>query len=409
MPGIMSAAAPLLVQFGAGNIGRSLLGQLFSAAGWRVAFVDIDDKVIAALNARGGYEVVIKDAILPGQPETISVRNVSGVSLRDREGVGRALAAADLLGTSVGAANLPTVCECLAAALPGRKEFPAVLLCENLHHAAAAARGHLREAVAKRGLGVDMVERVAFVEAAISKMVPATPAEVRAADPLVAWAEAYNTLYLDRDAYPGVPPVVSGVAWRRDFSAYVDRKLYGHNFAHAACAYAGFLAGRKYIWECMADAAVAAETRGCMYEVARGLAQRWGGVFTFDEIRAWSDDLLRRFGNRVLADPVARVGRDLRRKLAPGDRCIGALRLLQAAGLDYTHTARAIGAALRFLPEGEGEFLPDREVAERAAAEGPEAVLLDLCGLDPVRDGEAVARIADAYRRLPGGPRLHSV
>ncbi len=400
MPDLIAPGSPLLVQFGAGNIGRSLIGQLFSAAGWRVVFLDVDETVVKALNERGSYQVVVKDDILPGQPGSITVRNVSGLALRDREGVVKAIAGADLLGTSVGAANLASVCDFIAAALPQRQDCLRVILCENLHNAAAAARSHMEAALHRRGQGAD-ADRVAFIEAAISKMVPATPREVRAADPLAVWAEGYNTLYLDGDAYPGEPPIVPGVAWRKDFAAYVDRKLYLHNFGHAACAYAGFLAGRKFIWESMEHAETAAETRGCMYETARGLAARYPQVFTFDENRAWVDDLLRRFGNRVLADPVFRVGRDLQRKLAPGDRCIGSLRLLQATGVDYTHTARAIAAGLLFLPEGEDGYFPgDREVVEKAAAEGPQAVLTDLCGLDGTQDAEAIARIAGEYARL---------
>ncbi len=399
MPDQTSSDTPLLVQFGAGNIGRSLVGQLFSAAGWRVVVLDVDAAVVKALNERGAYQVVVKDEVLPGQAGSITVRNVSGVSLQDREGVVRAIARADLLGTSVGAANLASVCDFIAAALPRRRDCLPVMLCENLHNAAAAAWGHMERVLQQSGRGKDdLADRVAFIEAAISKMVPATPRAVREADPLAVWAEGYNTLYLDRDAYPGEPPLVPGVAWRKDFAAYVDRKLYLHNFGHAACAYAGFLAGRKFIWECMEDPAVAAETRGCMYETARALAVRYPGVFTFDENRAWVDDLLRRFGNRVLADPVFRVGRDLKRKLAPGDRCVGALRLCQAAGIDYSHTARAIAAGLRFLPEGEDGFFPgDREVVDRAAGEGPEAVLTSLCGFDGRKDAEAVARIVGEY------------
>ena len=53
------------VQFGAGNIGRSFLGQLFSQAGYQVIFIDIDTAVINALNeflideTRQGHNVVL--------------------------------------------------------------------------------------------------------------------------------------------------------------------------------------------------------------------------------------------------------------------------------------------------------------------------------------------------------------
>ena len=37
------------VQIGAGNIGRSFIGQLFSRAGYEVVFIDVDDAVVEAL------------------------------------------------------------------------------------------------------------------------------------------------------------------------------------------------------------------------------------------------------------------------------------------------------------------------------------------------------------------------
>lgn len=390
---------PVLVQFGAGNIGRSLVGQLFSAAGWWVVFVDVVDAVVDELNAVGRYTVTVKDEVPAGQPKHIEVANVSAINLADADAVVRALANADLAGTSVGAANLPGVCSLLGEAMKFRDRPLSVMLCENLHNAAGLAREHLDASLNGAAASFD---QVGFIEAAISKMVPATPPEVRQSDPLAVWAEAYNTLYLDADGYIGAPPRINGVAWRRPFAAYVDRKLLLHNFPHAAAAYHGSLRGRRFIWECMEDEAVLAEVRGCMAEVSRALALRHGEVFTYDENKAWADDLQRRFGNRALADPVFRVGRDLQRKLAPADRCIGALRLLLESGGDYTHTARAIAAAMLFNP-GDGDASPlsgDADIVTRAAKDGPESVLTGVCGLDPEADAEAIARIARAYHTL---------
>ena len=52
---------PLIVHFGAGNIGRSLVGTLFSRAGYDIRFVDAAPDIVQALQARHGYRVVIKD------------------------------------------------------------------------------------------------------------------------------------------------------------------------------------------------------------------------------------------------------------------------------------------------------------------------------------------------------------
>jgi len=41
-----------MVQFGAGNIGRSFVGQLFSRSGYEVVFVDIKKELVAELNKK---------------------------------------------------------------------------------------------------------------------------------------------------------------------------------------------------------------------------------------------------------------------------------------------------------------------------------------------------------------------
>lgn len=400
-PSRPNSERPLLVQFGAGSIGRSLVGQLFSRAGWAVVFIDIDDKVVAALNTRRSYRIEIKDDLLPGEPEMVEIGNVSGISLADRDAVISALTRADLVGISVGAANLESACVLLAQALPMRSGALPVLLCENLHDAGKVAGKHIGKYIKDAG---EMERRVFFIEAAISKMVPTVPESVRKSDPLVVWAEAYNTLYLDADAYPGIPPVVPGVAWRSDFAAYVDRKLFLHNFGHAATAYLGHLAGKTELWQCMEDARIRAEAAGCMMEASRALALRYPGTFTFDENRAWMDDLLRRFGNRSLGDTVFRVGRDLKRKYAYSDRMIGTLRLLRDEKTGFRYTARAVAAGLFFGGTDEhGVGHPgDADIVAAARREGVEEVLVSIGGLDPGGDAEIIDAVAAEYARLRG-------
>lgn len=389
---------PLLLHFGAGNIGRSLVGQLFSKAGWEVAFVDVDDRLVDALNTQHGYDVVVKDEILPGWPDRIRVDNVRGIRASDNNVIAAEIGRADLLGMSVGAGGLKAVLPLVARALTKRHTPVSLMLCENLHSPAEFATGIL---AANLPSGFPLRERLGIIGAAISKMVPATPPEVRSVNPLEVWAEAYNTLYLDRDGYIGAPPNVPGVAWRSNFDAYVDRKLLIHNFGHAATAYHGFLHGKTYIWECMENPEVRAETRGCMLEVCEGLARKHSAVFTFDELKAWTDDLLHRFHNPALADPVFRVGRDLKRKLAPGDRCLGALRLLEETGVAAVHTPRAIAAALLFQARDESGVQPeaDREVVDAAAANLDKA-LEKYAGLNPAKDRKLIDDIAYTYKVL---------
>ena len=86
-----------LVLFGAGKIGRSFVGQLFSQSGYEVVFVDILEPVIEALNKRGFYNVIIKG----DKEETINVTNVRGVLASDKEKVAEEVSTADVVATSV--------------------------------------------------------------------------------------------------------------------------------------------------------------------------------------------------------------------------------------------------------------------------------------------------------------------
>jgi len=65
-----------MLQFGAGNIGRSFIGQLFSRSGYEVVFVDINRELIKELNKKRVYKLVInKNELLD---EIILSENIQG-------------------------------------------------------------------------------------------------------------------------------------------------------------------------------------------------------------------------------------------------------------------------------------------------------------------------------------------
>ena len=385
-----------LLHFGAGRIGRSLVGALFSRAGYEVLFVDAEARLIEALNARGEYLIRVKDTLPPGAPAEIRVRNVRGLAASDTEAVSAAVAEADLIGTAVGAAALPALFPVLARGLRRRSRPVSIILCENLRHAARLVREGLEPLLPA---GFDFERLVGLVETSIGKMVPIMPPEVSQHDPLEVWAEAYNQIIADRQAIRGERPKVEGLVLQSNFPAYVDRKLFIHNLGHAAAAYHGNLAGKETIWECVAEERIRAETRAAMGESAWALAREYPGEFTEADLAAHADDLLRRFANRLLGDTVYRVGADLWRKLGPDDRLMGAMRLVEAHGGRPEHIARAVAAALRFKAVGpDGRMLPrDEEFHRLLEARGPEATLREVSGLDPEADAALVDLVLRAY------------
>jgi len=397
MPIPIAITRPLYLHFGAGNIGRSLAGALFSRGGYDVLFVDVLFEVVNALHARRCYHVVVKDELPLGTPPEILIEHVDGIAAQDAMAVTDAVARADVIGTSVGANMLPLVLAAMAPGLQSRTRPVSIILCENLHHAASLARDTLRQHLPP---DFPLVERVGLVETSIGKMVPIMPAEVRTRDPLEVWGEAYNRIIADRDGFVGEIPRVDGLDFRSDFAAFVDRKLYIHNIGHAICAYAGFLRGHVFIWQAVGDPVVATATRATMESTAIAIAKCYPQVFTAADLQTHLADLLRRFGNRALGDTVFRVGRDLPRKLAPGDRFIGALRLVQATGGDIAPICVGIAAAFRFaaVDAHAKPFPPDETFRAQVLKHGLRYMLTTHCCFDPVHDAEVVNQIEEAWK-----------
>lgn len=383
-----------IVAFGAGNIGRSLVGQLFAAAGWEVVFVEARRDVVDSLNTHRRYLVRVKDTT----SEDIWVEGVRALHSSEGEAIAREIADVDCIATAVGPAALPHIFENLARGLRRRKAPVSIIMCENLRGAARVAREGCRAY-----LPVDFnINAVAgFVETSIGKMVPIMPEEVRKRDVLEVWAERYNKIVADADAFVGAQIDVPGIEKHHHFAAHVDRKLFIHNLGHATCAYHGFLAGSTFVWEAMEVAEIERATRSAMWESGNMLVARYPQVFTQDNQREHIEDLLSRFTNRALGDTIYRVGRDLLRKLGPNDRFVPAMRLDLEHSVEPVETVRGFAAGLRFKGTDEnGKMHPaDVEFHRIIEGKGLDAALRRVSALTARKDPRLVAMIKEAYSR----------
>ncbi|MDR1143526.1 MAG: mannitol-1-phosphate 5-dehydrogenase [Spirochaetaceae bacterium] len=409
---------PKLVQFGAGNIGRSFIGQIFSRSGWEVVFVDVDRRLVSLLNERRCYTVVIKREGKPGEFRRVGpVRAVDG---GDPAAVAAELAAADMAATSVGKSALPKILPLIAKGLAERRRLSGdrpldIIIAENDREAPGLFRSVLQSEL---GPDYPLDALVGLVETSIGKMVPIMKAADTAADPLMLFAEEYETLILDKRGFRGLPFAglrdegaagpglsVSAIHPVDPIAAYVDRKLFVHNLGHAAAAYLGFQgtsgAAVTTIPEALALPGVEAGARRAMNEAADALVleypgKRYPGSYSREDLAAHIEDLLFRFKNRALGDTVYRVGRDLGRKLGREDRLTGAMLLCAKYGLPFGGIAEVYRAALSFaVPAEDGALFPaDREfrrrygLEETASAEKALPVLREVSLLDNSRSAD---------------------
>jgi mannitol-1-phosphate 5-dehydrogenase len=379
-----------LVQWGAGNIGRSFVGQIFARNGWEVTFVDVDSGLIQALSESGGYRVI---AVSGDQSETLEITGVKAIHALEEEKVAEAVAEADCISFSVGKNILPRVVPVVGGLIARRHRlYPDrpvdILISENVQDGAALFRQLLGQGLPPE-FPFNMY--IGLVETSLGKMVPIQSGS----DPLTMYAEPYNTLIVDRLGFIGRIPEFPELEAVSPIEAWVAKKLYIHNLGHAATAYLGYRQNPRaaYIWQALEMPAVASEVRLAMIQAGAVLRVEFPGVFSVSDIQDHIDELLHRFANRALGDTLHRVGRDLARKLCWDDRLAGALLLARKHCLPGTAIAGAYRAGMGFLaPDMNGQpYEPDARLLESLSGLPPREKVRTLLACP-----EAVAR-SSAY------------
>lgn len=375
------------VIFGAGNVGRGFIGQLFSESGYEITFVDIDELLIDTLRSRGSYKIQLVDNDSSQMAEISPVRAFHSVQQPGE--VIKALSEAHLGATAVGARVLPFIAPLVASGIRQRKNRDEtsplnLIICENLKDAAAV----FREMVNSH-LSLDeqqyALNHIGLVDTVIGRMVPPPTPEMRAQDPGLIIVEPYRELPVDRHGFIGEIPVIAGMEACENFPAYTARKLYIHNCGHAILAYLGYLRHYEYGYEALADPKIHPILKTALAESRQGIMMEYGVAGEWLDLHI--HDLLRRFANRSLGDTIFRLGRDPIRKLAPKDRLVGAARLAEKAGIFPDALSWGIAAAYCFNPADDPIAV---SLQQRLFSEGIDAVMAQVSGIQP---GEPLAAL----------------
>ncbi len=373
---------------GAGKIGRSFIGQLFSKAGYSIIFVDMDDSLVRELNNRGSYPVIIKG---PDLEEIMVIENVRAIHALDSDSVIKAISCTDIMAISVGKTAFPAIAPVVAKGLlerenssPGR--ILDIILAENMRSADLFLQEKLREHLPS---SYPLKDQLGLVETSIGKMVPIMTIADLEEDQLQVFAEPYNTLILDKNGFRGKIPEINDLALKDNMKAWVDRKAFIHNLGHATAAYYGHLKypDATFMYEVLDNLEVYQFTHDVMLESAQVLLARYEGEFTMDSLSDHIDDLITRFRNRNLRDTIFRVGSDLFRKLGKADRFMGIIRMAFDTNYscDMIIEAMAMGFLFRARNEHGAMFEGDIKFHE-AFDTNPDQVFEHVCGLKKSTD-----------------------
>jgi mannitol-1-phosphate 5-dehydrogenase len=392
-----------LVLFGAGKIGRSFIGQLFSRGGYEVVFVDVFKPVIDEINRRHEYNVVIKS----NHESVIPVKNIRGVYADDENTVIEEVSNAAIVATAVGQNGLPGIFPLLAKGIVKRQEknpgLPIdIIIAENLMN---AAQYFNTELIKYLPIGFPVNQIVGLVETSIGKMVPLMSQKDMQNDMLQVFAEEYNTLVLDKKAFKNPIPQIEGLAPKENIKAWIDTKFFIHTLGHASAAYLGFVYNPEmiYLYDVLDVPEIKHEVRKTMLQSAAALIKRYPEEFSSEMLQEHIGDLLLRFQNRALGDTIYRVGCDLKRKLGPNDRIAGAIKLAREMDLPYDKMLKALVCGCHFRATGQnGKMFPGDIEFATIYETGIRNVMIRICGFDEIRDKAIILEAEKMDKEIAG-------
>ena len=350
--------------FGAGNIGRGLVGEVLADCGYQLAFIDADASIVELLNSAGSYEIQYSSG-----PRTVAIE--TAINAADEDAVHRAVSQADVVATAVGPAVLKIVAPAIGQGLSGRtSQSVNVLACENVHPNSSALRDHVVTAV-----GAGAVDGVGFPNVVVDRIVPSEPGSA-----VVAVEDGFEFVV---DAGSWVGPMPEGqLQFSPDLDAYKLRKLWLVNGLHVAAAYLGIRSQHEHIHEAMADTSIRDRVAAIGGVMAQALATKTD-EFAASDLEDYCATTLDRFSNASLPDRAKRVARNPLAKLAAEERLLAPANTAAGLGLDTTDFADVIAHALTTSdPDIEGM----EALQAQLSSSGLDSFLTDHCGIAPNGD-----------------------
>lgn len=376
------------VHFGAGNIGRGFIGEILFENGFEIAFVDVNERIIDALNERGSYEIEIAEE---GQGHIV-VSGVRGINNSTHpEAVVAAIAEADLVTTAIGPNILPFIAGLVAQGIEARQAAGNtqpldILACENMIGGSRFLYEEVKKHLSEAGSAF-AEEYIGFPNAAVDRIVPAQSHE----DPLFVVVEPFNEWVVETHAMKNPELKLDKVHYEADLEPFIERKLFSVNSGHATSAYTGAHFGAQTILEALENPSVKEKVEAVLAEIRSLLVAKWG--FEAGALEAYHKVIISRFENPFIIDDVARVARTPIRKLGYDERFIRPIRELRERGLSYNALLQTLGYIFEYQDETDAQSV---ELQEMLAQESLTSVVEKVTG---VTDPDLIAEIIAVVER----------
>ena len=353
----------LFLGIGAGPIQTGIFVAGAAAGGFRrIVLADVDNALVTALRRHRSITVNTAgtDAVRTDRYAPVEIYNPDQAA--DLAVLIETASQADVINTALPATRFYRFCAPWLR--EGFERNPAARRQVYTSENSTTAAADLAEAIGKS------FPSTYFLDTVIGKMSKVFDAEENGLPPLAPGfrrghlVEEFNTIYTS-DAPGAAECGIVGLHPRRNLLPFEEAKLYGHNASHLVLA----LLARQRGCRCMSEAArmpdlLETTRRVLVDECGQALQRKFAGCDPFfepAEYTRWAEELIRRMVSPLLNDEVARVSRDLARKLGWQDRLIGAIRLCGSTGTPCPNLMRmaALAARFRALDELQAEWPPD--------------------------------------------------
>ena len=364
------------VHFGAGNIGRGFIGEILHKNGFDITFVDINETLIDALNARDSYKIEYAD----DAHQRLTVTDFSGINNgKDPEVVSQAVAEADIVTTAIGPNILPYIAELIANGIKLRRENDDtrpmdVIACENM----IGGTDFLNEKVSAYFDDADRAyvdQYIGFPNAAVDRIVPMQSHE----DPLFVSVEPFSEWVIDKTNMKGTQIELDGVLYVDDLLPYIERKLFSVNTGHATTAYTGKHFGYETIDQALEDKKVLQQLKAVLAETGALLVEKWG--FDQEAHAAYVNKIVGRFQNSHISDAITRVARTPIRKLGYDERFIRPIREAKERGLTYDALLSTVAYIFEYNDAGDEQ---SQELQKMLAEQPLNQVIQTVTSLEDV-------------------------
>lgn len=382
----MKLNQPVAVHFGAGNIGRGLIGARLQEAGYLVVFADINEQLIDSLREAKSYSIQTLGS--DGRSQTFD-SFVALHSNRDRDELVEYVSEAQVITASVGAATLSRIAPIIEEGLLARRnqESAIVMACENAINASDILFSAIRNKE-------KIAERAVFLNTAVDRIIPIQPPG-SVVDVLV---EEFSEWIIDISRLK-TELRLPGSIQVTNLDPYIERKLFTVNTAHLSAAYLGQRAGHETVVSSLSDSEIFDQTTRVLEETSAVLRARHG--LDSAELSGYVMKTMERLTNPAIDDYVTRVGREPLRKLSRQERLIGpasyfAENIGEPAGL-----LSVVDAALSFHSPDDSQVL---KLQQLLSEHDPIQLTKEVCGINsdhPLAPG--LIRLFDLHKSaVPG-------